>query len=369
MKKIISIVGARPNFMKVAPIDKALQKYDSIIEHKIVHTGQHYDKMMSDSFFDDLDMPQPAHFLGVGSGSHAEQTARVIIEFEKVCLLEKPDLVLVVGDVNSTVAASLTSVKLGIPTAHIEAGLRSFDRSMPEEINRIATDSICDYCFVTEQSGLRHLAWEGFNSKNIFFVGNTMIDSQFYAMDKAKDSDVLKEFNLKKEKYILVTLHRPSNVDESQQIEEFLDIFSQFSSERKIVFPIHPRTRKNLELFGLSEKANQIKNLILCDPQPYIRFLSLMMNADFVVTDSGGIQEETTALSIPCLTLRTTTERPVTCEIGTNRLIIPEKDRIIAAFNDYLAYKRPSGTVPPLWDGKAAERIVDIILNKILKIR
>jgi UDP-N-acetylglucosamine 2-epimerase (non-hydrolysing) len=258
--------------MKVAPIDKAFVKYSKIIEHKIVHTGQHYDKMMSDSFFDDLDMPQPAYFLGVGSGSHAEQTARIIIEFEKVCLLEKPDLVLVVGDVNSTVAASLTAVKLGIKTAHVEAGLRSFDRTMPEEINRIATDAICDYYFITEYSGLRNLAWEGYNGKNIFFVGNTMIDSQMYALQKAKKSKILKELDLEKGKFILVTLHRPSNVDSEEKLNEYLDIFEHFATKRKIVFPIHPRTRKNLELFGLSNRAENLKNLILCEPQGYIRF-------------------------------------------------------------------------------------------------
>ncbi|MFC2131769.1 non-hydrolyzing UDP-N-acetylglucosamine 2-epimerase, partial [Bacteroidota bacterium] len=245
-KKVISVVGARPNFMKVAPIHRAFQKYNDKFEHLIVHTGQHYDETMSDAFFRDLDMPHPAYFLGVGSASHAAQTAKIMIEFEKVCIEAKPDLVIVVGDVNSTIACALTAIKLGIKVAHVEAGLRSRDRTMPEEINRIATDSICDYCFVTEQSGLDNLKNEGFDTDKIFFTGNTMIDSQVYAMPNAKGSDILDKLSLKEKEYILITLHRPSNVDNKEQLQSILEIFAEVSSQRKVVFPIHPRTRKNI---------------------------------------------------------------------------------------------------------------------------
>jgi UDP-N-acetylglucosamine 2-epimerase (non-hydrolysing) len=366
MKTVISVVGARPNFMKVAPIYRAFKKYENKVKHLIVHTGQHYDKTMSDAFFQDLEMPHPDYFLGVGSGSHAVQTAKIMVEFEKVCIESKPDLVLVVGDVNSTIACALTAIKLGIKVAHIESGLRSRDRSMPEEINRIATDSICDYCFVTEQSGLDNLKKEGFDSDRVFFTGNTMIDSQFYALENAKKSEILKKLNLNPKDYILITLHRPSNVDEKEQLKQILEIFNEISDKRKVVFPIHPRTRKNITEFGLDSLINNNPNLIFTEPVGYIVFLALMQNSDFVLTDSGGIQEETTALGIHCITVRTTTERPVTVELGTNKLIEPLPEQIRITIREFLEGIRPeSKTSIPLWDGKAAERITEIIVNKL----
>lgn len=366
MKKIISVVGARPNFMKVAPIHRAFDKYKDIVEHKIVHTGQHYDAKMSDAFFNDLDMPHPAHFLNVGSGSHAVQTAKVMVEFERVCLEEKPDFVIVVGDVNSTLAASITAVKLGIPVAHVEGGLRSGDRAMPEELNRLATDAISNYCFMTEKSALEHLTREAFPAENMYMVGNTMIDSQFYALPKCDNSKVLEANNLSPREYALITIHRPSNVDEPEQLEMLLKVFEYLSKFRKIVFPIHPRTLKNIEKFNLQKYTEANKNIIFLEPQGYIDFLQLMRNSDFVMTDSGGIQEETTAIKIPCLTIRTTTERPITIEIGTNRLISPEYDTIIAAIDDILNKPRKEAKIPELWDGKAAERIAEIIVNELL---
>lgn len=364
MKKVISVVGARPNFMKVAPIHRAFQKYNGEVEHLIVHTGQHYDSQMSDAFFKDLDMPKPAYFLGVGSGSHAEQTAKVMLEFEKVCLDAKPDMVIVVGDVNSTIACSLTSVKLGIKTAHVEGGLRSFDRGMPEEINRLATDAICDYCFITEESALKHLSNEGYPKENIFFTGNTMIDSQHYAKEKAAASDVPAKMGLDKKDYVLVTIHRPSNVDEKEQLVQLLNILTELSEKRKVVFPIHPRTRKNIEKYGLNYLIESNDRLILTDPLGYVDFLALMMNSDFVLTDSGGIQEETTALGVHCITIRTTTERPVTVDVGTNILIKPEPEIIKSTIEKMIEGPRKSGSIPEFWDGKAAERIAKIIVEK-----
>lgn len=366
MKTVISVVGARPNFMKVAPIHRAFAAYADSTRHLICHTGQHYDARMSDAFFQDLNMPEPHTFLGVGSGSHAEQTARVMVEFEKVCLQEKPDLVIVVGDVNSTIACVLTAAKLHIPTAHVEAGLRSGDRTMPEEINRIATDAICDYCFVTEQSGIDHLHEAGYPEDRTFFVGNTMIDSLHYALPMSEQSSILHDLGLTKQGYVLATLHRPSNVDDATQLRMLLELFAEISAERDIVFPVHPRTRKKAEEFGLQPLLEVHPRIRLIEPQGYISFLALMKNADYVMTDSGGIQEETTALGIPCLTLRTTTERPSTVELGTNVLIPPTAEAIHTEVRALHQGQRKQGTVPPLWDGHAAERITEIITTKIL---
>lgn len=351
--------------MKVAPLHRAFQKYNDSIEHFIVHTGQHYDFLMSDAFFKDLEMPQPSYFLGVGSGTHAEQTAKIMVEFEKVCKELKPDLVIVVGDVNSTIACSITAVKLGVKVAHIESGLRSFDRTMPEEINRIVTDSICNYCFVTEQSGVENLINEGFDKNNIYFVGNTMIDSLIYDLDKALNSEISNKLNILPKEYVLATLHRPSNVDEPERLDEFLRIFKHLSKFRKIIFPVHPRTRKNLKYFSLEKKVEEISNLILLEPLGYIDFLSLMLNADFIMTDSGGIQEETTFLKIPCLTLRTTTERPITIEQGTNILVQPSESNIINAINKIIENPRKESKIPELWDGKASDRIAEKIASLI----
>lgn len=365
MKKVISVVGARPNFMKIAPIDRALRSYSEKIRHIIVHTGQHYDSKMSDAFFSDLNLPNPDYFLGIGSGSHAEQTGRIMIEFEKICLEEKPDLVIVVGDVNSTLAAGITAVKLGIKLAHVESGLRSFDREMPEEINRIVTDSIADYLFITEKSGYDNLRREGKNEDFIYFVGNTMIDSLLNAINIADKSNIISDLDIADGEYILCTLHRPSNVDTKEKLEEFIEIFEFIAKTHKVVFPIHPRTRKNIDLYGLSQRVGMNKNLKLIEPLGYLDFLKLMKHSKFVVTDSGGIQEETTVLGVRCLTLRTSTERPITCDIGTNILVKPEKERIIENIEHALNEDTLDYDVPTFWDGKAGERIAEII-NKLL---
>ncbi len=357
MKKIISVVGARPNFMKVAPIHRAFGAYAESWEHHIVHTGQHYDAAMSDAFFRDLDMPHPTWFLGVGSGSHAEQTARVMTGFEQVCLEARPDYVIVVGDVNSTIACALVSVKLGIRTAHVEAGLRSFDRLMPEEINRIATDAIVDDLFVTEESGLTHLKHDGVDANRIHFVGNTMIDSLLYALPKSEKSTIHHDLGLERGRYALVTMHRPSNVDHPEQLRMIVDVLTTLAADLPLVFPVHPRTRKNLQNLGIDVAPN----VHMIDPVGYIDFLALMRSANFTLTDSGGIQEETTALGVPCITSRTTTERPVTVEIGTNILVEPTKSGILEAVALIRSGDMRAGQVPPLWDGHAADRIAAVI--------
>ena len=357
MKHAISVVGARPNFMKVAPIHRAFASYADAWEHSIVHTGQHYDAAMSDSFFADLDMPHPKWFMGVGSGTHAEQTAKIIVGFEKVCLEARPDCVIVVGDVNSTVACALVSVKLGIPTVHVESGLRSWDRSMPEEINRLATDAIVDEHFITEQSGMENLVREGVAPEQIHFVGNTMIDSLHYALPKAESCDILTRLGVSVGGYCLVTMHRPSNVDHPDQLRMLMEVVEQVSQERPVVFPVHPRTRNKMREIGLSMPSS----VHLIDPVRYVEFLALMRSAAVVLTDSGGIQEETTALGVPCITARTTTERPITTDLGTNVLVQPSAEGILHAISEFNAGRHKQGTVPPLWDGHAAERIVALI--------
>lgn len=362
----MSIVGARPNFMKVAPIHRAFLNYSDKVEHKIVHTGQHYDSNMSDAFFKDLEMPEPAYFLGVGSGSHAEQTAKVMLEFEKICIEEKPDLVLVVGDVNSTAAAAITAVKLGAKVAHVEAGLRSRDRSMPEEINRLVADAVCDYAFVTEPDAIKNLKSESFPEENLFFVGNTMIDSQKFALPKAEKSDILKKLGLDSGDYFLFTIHRPSNVDDPNQLAAIIEILNFAAERRPTIFPIHPRTRKNAEKFGLADELRKSNRLKLLDPVGYVDFLALTKSAFAVLTDSGGIQEETTALGVQCATLRPTTERPITVEIGTNIMLDPyDKEEIKAAIEKYDSGFKKVGKIPEFWDGKAAERIAERIVDLI----
>lgn len=366
--KIISVVGARPNFMKVAPLHREFSNHSDKVHHLICHTGQHYDYEMSKVFFDDLGLPAPDFYLGVGSGTHGEQTGKIMIEFEKVCIREQPDLVIVVGDVNSTIAATLVATKLGIKTAHIEAGLRSFDRTMPEEINRIATDSICDYLFVTEESGVRNLLKEGHSAEQIFFVGNTMIDSLVFILPQIERSKIIQALGLDAKDFALMTLHRPSNVDDKDQLGQIIDVIEFVCNKLILVLPLHPRTRKNIENFGLLPRLQNIENLLLTEPLGYLDFVKLMKLAKFVITDSGGVQEETTFLGIPCITMRTTTERPVTCEIGTNMLVVPQKDKLIEAINLILKSNKKNYRIPPLWDGKTAQRIADIILNKCFKI-
>ncbi|MBT8379972.1 MAG: UDP-N-acetylglucosamine 2-epimerase (non-hydrolyzing) [Ignavibacteria bacterium] len=363
MKKIISVVGARPNFMKVAPLHRAFLKQKDKIQHLICHTGQHYDENMSKIFFEDLELPKPDFYLGVGSGSHAEQTAEVMIEFEKILHKEKPDLVVVVGDVNSTIACSLTAAKLHIKIAHVEAGLRSFDREMPEEINRVLTDQISDYLFVTERSGLENLINEGISEEKVFFTGNVMIDSLVYFLEKAAASDALKKFDLLDSNYVLVTLHRPSNVDSEKQLQSIVNMLNSVSQKRKIIFPIHPRTKKNLELYSLINKLNS--DVILSEPIGYLDFLSLLRNTGLVITDSGGIQEETTYLGIQCITVRKTTERPITVEKGTNHLVGDDFRMAEKTATEILNGRLKNGQIPDLWDGNAADKISEIIIAKL----
>ncbi len=359
MIKTISVVGARPNFMKVAPLHRALQAHGGF-ESLIVHTGQHYDERMSDVFFRQLGMPEPDRYLGIGSGSHAEQTAKVMVAFEEVVLEEKPDLVIVVGDVNSTVACSLVAKKLHIPVAHVEAGLRSGDRRMPEEINRLVTDSISDYLFVTEESGMQNLENEGVADERVFFVGNVMIDSLVQFSDLASD-DVLTELGVSGKPYVLVTMHRPSNVDNAAGLERIVETLERIGEMAHIVFPVHPRTRSRFAEHGFDSRLADIGSLQLQGPMGYLQFLALMRSAAAVVTDSGGIQEETTYLGVPCLTLRENTERPVTVTMGTNELMPLDAAAVADRVAETLSGKRKEGAVPPLWDGNAARRIVEAL--------
>ncbi len=365
--KILNIVGARPNFMKVAPLHRAFSK-NPFIESIIVHTGQHFDTKMSDVFFEQLELPKPHYFLGVGGGSHTQATAHTMLEFEKVIQSEKPDIVLVVGDVNATLACALVAVKECIPVVHVEAGLRSGDRSMPEEINRILVDNISDYLFVTEQDGLDNLKKEGISDNKIFFVGNVMIDSLAYYHQKSKTIHTMKELGVKPKEFMLVTMHRPANVDTPEGLLSILKIIEKASEHLSVIFPIHPRTRNNMEKFGLSDKLKSIKNLILTEPLGYLEFLNLMDNAKLIITDSGGIQEETTFLQIPCLTFRNSTERPITVTLGTNQLLADlNADTVYQKLVEILAGETKKGTIPPLWDGHTAERIMAILVEKYIK--
>jgi UDP-N-acetylglucosamine 2-epimerase (non-hydrolysing) len=399
----MSIVGARPNFMKVAPIITAIRNYNhriwgspshdgavtvsGPIHHVLVHTGQHYDRLMSDSFFADLNLPEPDVHLGVGSGSHAEQTAEIMRKFEKVLCDEKPDVLVVVGDVNSTLACALVAAKISFDPsgrrpliAHVEAGLRSCDRSMPEEVNRALTDQLSDLLFTTEESGLLNLAREGVPADKVHFVGNTMIDSLLAYKGKAEGSRILEDLGLRdsgdcKQRYVLLTLHRPANVDSRDAFLDILEGLRELSGECRIIFPAHPRTQKNISGLGLeqyfdlhyvqdetggSQAANKVGVIEMIAPLGYIDFLQLMNNAALVITDSGGIQEETTCLGVPCVTVRENTERPVTIKSGTNILAGVKKDGIRGAIRQQLTSKF-SGVIPEKWDGLSANRILDVI--------
>lgn len=358
MPRIVLVCGARPNFMKIAPIMRVISERGTL-DPLLVHTGQHYDASMSKSFFDDLNIPRPDVNLEVGSGSHAVQTAAVMSRFETVVLEHKPDFVLVVGDVNSTIACGLVSVKLGIKLVHVEAGLRSFDRTMPEEINRILTDAISDVLFVTERSGLDNLAREGVDDGKVHFVGNVMIDTLMAHLEKARHSDAVKRFGLTKKQYGVVTLHRPHNVDDPAALQIIFDAFREIGKDMPLIFPVHPRTRGTLDKSVLKD-GGSIPGVILTDPLGYLDFLALMNDAAFVVTDSGGIQEETTILGVPCMTIRDNTERPVTITEGTNRLVKRTVPDIVSAFHDGMEGSG-SHRIPELWDGHAAERIVTIL--------
>jgi UDP-N-acetylglucosamine 2-epimerase (non-hydrolysing) len=365
MLKVINVVGARPNFMKVAPIVEAMRRRASEFAPVVLHTGQHYDERMSDAFFRDLGLPEPDVHLGVGSGSHAQQTAAVMQRFEPVVLEHKPDWVLVVGDVNSTLACALVCSKLGVRVAHVEAGLRSRDRTMPEEINRLLTDQLSDLLLTPSEDADRNLLAEGIEPGRIRFVGNVMIDSLFKQLEGAESSRVREELEVAGGDYAVVTLHRPSNVDEPEVLRGILSALTRISERLPVVFPIHPRTRKNLDEFGLLGAGERGGRVRLVEPLGYLDFLRLYSGARLVLTDSGGIQEETTALGIPCLTLRENTERPVTVELGTNRVVGTDPERIVAEAEAALArdrQKEPPRT-PPLWDGRAAGRILDALLE------
>ncbi len=358
--RILHVVGARPNFMKVAPVMAALSEADQVVQ-VLLHTGQHYDQNMSAVFFEELGLPRPDVNLEVGSGSHASQTAAIMVRFEEAVLEEKPDLVLVYGDVNSTVAASLVCAKLHIPVGHVEAGLRSFDRSMPEEINRLLTDQIADLLFVPSDDGSRNLLNEGIAAEKIHMVGNVMIDTLQRLLPQASGHwpRLRSEFRLERE-YGLVTLHRPSNVDEGLTLLSIMDALEEISRHLPLLLPVHPRTRQRLADLGWRPTC---ASFCLEEPLGYLDFLALSKNATMVITDSGGIQEESTYLGVPCLTVRENTERPVTVTIGTNVLVGQDMDHLRAEALRILAGQGKRGGIPPLWDGCAAERIVHVILG------
>lgn len=364
MKMLYLVAGARPNFMKIAPIVRALQAHGGL-RFKIIHTGQHYDREMNEVFFEELGIPTPDVFMGAGGGSHSEQTAKIMLGFEQLCQGDRPDAVLVVGDVNSTIACSIVAKKLHIPVAHVEAGLRSGDRTMPEEINRLVTDSISDWFFVTEPSGMENLLREGQSQDKIHFVGHVMVDNLLYQHDKLRHMDVsvfaTADFKSTQQRYGVVTLHRPSNVDEAGTFVRIGQALRAISETLPLIFPVHPRTRANLDKFGI-DLGEQVR---LTGPLAYMEFLNLWKDAEVVMTDSGGLQEETTALGVPCFTLRENTERPVTVEEGTNVLVGTRPEAIHAAFAKLGQAK--SGRRPKFWDGKAAERIVEILARDLAR--
>ena len=355
MSLICNVVGARPNFMKMAPV--ILEARRRGLKQIIVHTGQHYDAQMSDVFLAGLGMPQPDFHLAVGSCSHAERTARIMVGFEQICQKQKPDLVMVGGDVNSTLACALAAAKLLIPVAHVEAGLRSFDRSMPEEVNRVLTDHLASLLFTTESSGNENLLREGIPQDRIYFVGNSMIDSLRSHLENALANRPWERFAVEPNGYGLVTLHRPANVDNANALSEIAGALTEISREVPLVFPVHPRTRQRIKEFGI--ELNPVK---LVEALGYNEFLRLMARASLVLTDSGGIQEETTALGVPCVTMRPNTERPITIELGMNRLAGVKKPEIVAAARDALS-RKSNGVYPPLWDGHAGRRIVNVVEN------
>jgi len=352
---VVCVVGARPNFMKMGPVVHELARRG--IDHRLIHTGQHYDEDLSEVFFRELDLPRPDVDLEIGSDSHARQTARILIAFEEVCSRFAPRLVMVAGDVNSTVAAALAAVKLGIPVAHVEAGLRSFDRAMPEEINRVVTDHLSSLLFTTEASGEANLRREGIAADRVHFVGNCMVDTLRRHAEAAVAETPWEDFGLAPGGYALLTLHRPANVDDPAVLGSLLAVVGRIAERLPVVFPVHPRTADRLAAAGAAPPPAVRR----CPPLPYRAFVGLMARARCVLTDSGGIQEETTALGVPCLTLRDNTERPVTVEQGTNRLVGTAPERIAAAVDDVLAGRWPAGRLPERWDGRAAERIGEVI--------
>ncbi|NNF16951.1 MAG: UDP-N-acetylglucosamine 2-epimerase (non-hydrolyzing) [Gammaproteobacteria bacterium] len=364
MKKITVhlIAAARPNFMKVAPLYHAMVAAPWC-EPIIVHTGQHYDANMSDAFFNDLQLPKPTVHLGVGSGSHAEQTGGVMIAYEKVCMADRPDWIVVCGDVNSTIACALVGAKLWIPVIHLEAGLRSGDRAMPEEINRLATDSIAEVLWTPSPDGDEHLLREGVTPERITRIGNIMIDSFELMRNQIEADGTRHDMGLKSGKYGVVTLHRPSNVDTREALQVLVDQLVGASRQIRLVFAVHPRTRARLQEFELEAQLGAADGMILCDPLGYIQFMNLVTGAAMVITDSGGIQEETTYLGIPCMTLRTSTERPITVTQGTNRLIKPAQ--LLVSINKVVQGDWPTGRRPDLWDGRTAQRAVEDLYTRL----
>jgi UDP-N-acetylglucosamine 2-epimerase (non-hydrolysing) len=359
--KVINIVGARPNFMKAAPVVSALQERTG--HHTLLlHTGQHYDRAMSTLFFEELGLPEPDVNLGVGSGSHAQQTAKIMLAFEEVVLQEKPDLIIVYGDVNSTIACTLVASKLQVKIAHVEAGLRSYDRTMPEEINRLLTDQVADFLFTTSRDACDNLRKEGISPEKIFFVGNPMIDTLLKHEEKAERSNILSQLGLAPHMYGLATLHRPSNVDNPQVLRELLSALETIQQQITLVLPLHPRMKQRLQDFGFDAQVKAMPNVLITAPLGYLDFLKLMKRARFVLTDSGGVQEETTVLGVPCLTMRENTERPVTVLHGTNRLIGTNPQNIVSAANEILQGHARQGQIPELWDGQAGKRIVTALL-------
>jgi UDP-N-acetylglucosamine 2-epimerase (non-hydrolysing) len=360
--KITIVAGARPNFIKIAPIIKAIEKKQNegiAISFRLVHTGQHYDKNLSDTFFEELNIPQPNSNLEVKSGSQAEQTGAIRVAFEKELEQNRCDLVLVVGDVNSTMACAIVAKKQNIKVAHVEAGIRSGDWSMPEEINRIVTDSITDYFFTTSTSASENLLKIGIEKSNIHFVGNVMIDTLYQNLNRIFEPSFWKEYNLETRNYIILTLHRPSNVDEEQSLIQLLEGIDKMAGDKKVIFPIHPRTKAILGKTDL-----KLKNILFVEPQGYLNFMYLIKNSFAVITDSGGISEETTVLGIPCFTMRTTTERPETIEIGTNTLVGITIEKLTLAYANFLKNGLVKKGTPALWDGKASERIIDVLIVK-----
>jgi UDP-N-acetylglucosamine 2-epimerase (non-hydrolysing) len=358
--KVLSVVGARPNFMKVAPIVAQLRARPDAFTSLLVHTGQHYDEKLSKVFFDDLGMPMPDINLNVGSGSHAQQTAAVMASFEPILIDSRSDLVLVVGDVNSTIACSLVAVKLGVKVAHVEAGLRSFDRTMPEEINRILTDQISDLLFTTEASAEYNLKAEGIASEKIHFVGNVMIDTLLAHRDRAAALKTHQTLGLTRGGYAVLTLHRPSNVDDPATFEQLIEALASVAEEVPIVFPVHPRTRARVSQSASAARLVNRGRLRLLEPLGYLEFIALLDNSRVTLTDSGGIQEETTILGVPCLTLRENTERPITVTHGTNAIVGTDRTRIEAAWSR-IKTEPIATTRPPLWDGRTAERIAEVL--------
>jgi len=361
-KRVILVAGARPNFMKVAPILEEMKKSADHFQPFFVHTGQHYDDEMSKAILQELRLPEPDVYLGVGSASHAVQTARIMMAFEEVVTEEKPGLVIVVGDVNSTLACALVASKAGVPIAHVEAGLRSFDRTMPEEINRVLTDRISDFLFTTCEDANRNLRREGIPEEHIYFVGNVMIESLRRFEPMLESSSVFDALGLRRGEYVLATLHRPSNVDDRETLEAILNAFQRIQQEIPLVFPAHPRTQKRMKEFGFQNLNSRLR---VTEPMGYIEFLALEKHARFVLTDSGGIQEETTVFGIPCLTIRENTERPITIREGTNVLVGTRESRIVQESLKILNGGGTRGKVPQFWDDKVSERIVGVLRKKV----